>query len=123
MCTKSQEVEFDFKEFEKKTGYEVLKIYTKEEYKIKFGRTYCYLRTYVLVHKEKKAHELLIDQKKYKLPKSTPKYLTKHNLWHCSPDQLHELNQIAFKLGEKRPSDKTIKQWKENVFTPNALKT
>ena len=59
----------------------------------------------------------------HKLSKEIPTYLTKHNLWHHTQGELLQLKQLLKERKERKPSKKTLKDWKQAIKLDNVLQS
>ena len=49
--------------------------------------------------------QLEVHKYKHKIPKSVPTWLTKHQLWHHTQNELEMLQAIAKKNGNRKPNN------------------
>jgi hypothetical protein len=71
------------------------------------------LKTYV---KNKDTHKKIkIAENIFKIPQHLPKWLTKHDLWHHTYDEINLLMKLKDNNGEKSPSKNTLQQWRDII--------
>lgn len=120
---KEQEEGFEFKrsksiltaeQIDKLIEAKRITLKTKERYKVTLlGKHYLYLDTYL--KDLQTGEEALLDTLRIKIPKNVPTYLTTHNLWDHTKEELDALAKLTQQQGERRPSRKTLNIWRQSL--------
>lgn len=96
------------REIEKKFPREEVLLEEKYLYDVEKGHR-LRLRTYVKNRDTNKITTL--DTQYVKVPKHVPTWITKHDLWHKTKEEIDLLSKLTANNQEKNPSKKTINLW------------
>jgi hypothetical protein len=99
------------KELVEESNFEIK---TEERYRYNLlGKHWLELNTYIV--DPLTGETVLLHQYNHTIPKNVPKWLTKHQLWDYTRQELDDLQKLMKINRERKPSKETLRIWRLSV--------